>query len=299
MAPLRTSLALAVAGAAGIILAGPAAAVAAPDRIVGGVITYAVKQGDTLRTIGARYGTDPRTLIADNDLPPSAILRVGQRLTIDNRHIGPRGVSPGAIVVNVPQRMLYYAVDTNDVRGVPVAAGRKGWSTPIEEFTVTAKETDPSWEVPASILEEARQRGRPLPAVVSPGPDNPLGKFWLGLSVGRIGIHGTNAPSSVYGTVTHGCIRLGPDDIAWLYAQVSVGTPGRFVYEPVLLAVDGSEVFLEVHPDVYQRTASASQLARELASAAGVMDRVDWVLADAIIAAHHGIARRVTLDIVR
>ncbi|HLG57578.1 MAG TPA: L,D-transpeptidase family protein [Vicinamibacterales bacterium] len=299
MAPLSTSLALAVAGAAGVILAGPAAGVAAPDRIVGGVTTYAVKQGDTLRIIGARYGTDPQTLVADNALPPSAILRVGQRLTIDNRHIVPGGVSPGAIVVNVPQRMLYYGVETDDVRGMPVAAGQRGWPTPIGEFTVVTKKTDPSWEVPASILEEARQRGRPLPAIVPPGPANPLGKFWLGLSVGHLGIHGTNAPSSVYGTVTHGCIRLGPDDIAWLYAQVTVGTPGRFVYEPVLVTADGSEVFLEVHADVYQRTASASQLARDLASAEGVMDRVDWVLADAIIAARHGIARRVTVDITR
>src|SRR5207244_4257585 len=56
-------------------------------------------------------------------------------------------------------------------------------------------------------------QGKPVLTHVPPSPANPLGKYWLGLSIPGVGIHGTNAPSSIYNLQTHGCIRLHPDDI--------------------------------------------------------------------------------------
>lgn len=261
--------------------------------LTGDVSTYTTTKGDTLQSIGARVGVDVTTLAADNGLKETATLPVGLSLRIDNRHIVPAGVTPGVITINVPQRLLFYEWQ-NVVSTLPVAVGQPGWKTPRRPFTVVTKETNPSWEVPESIREEARRAGRTLPAVVPPGPNNPLGRFWLGLSIPGVGIHGTNAPASIYRAATHGCVRLGPEDIAWLFERVLVGTLGRVIYEPILLAVVGDEIFLEVHRDIYrqQHGVPADQV-RALAEAAGVTADISWDAVEAALEARRGIATRV------
>lgn len=99
-----------------------------------------------------------------------------------------------------------------------------------------------------------RHAGRAPLVRVAPGPDNPLGDTWFGLSLPGIGIHGTNAPASIYRHQTHGCIRLHPDDIHQLFEIVAVGAVGEIVYQPLLLSVINGHVFLEAHPDVYRRS---------------------------------------------
>jgi L,D-transpeptidase ErfK/SrfK len=263
-----------------------------PVAVTGGVAVYTVVKGDTLQYVSARFGTDPAVIAADNGLKPNAMLQVGQTLRIDNRHIVP-AVEHATIVINVPQRMLFY-VGEGETRGMPVAVGQSGWRTPTQPFTVATRETDPSWEVPKSIQAEARRAGKTLPSVVPPGPNNPLGKYWLGLSIPSVGIHGTNAPSSIYRVTTHGCIRVGTEDIAWLHARVTVGTPGAIVYEPILVAVVGGDVFLEVHRDVYGRLDTTPiALVRRLVAAAGVEQHVDWAAAERVIRARDGIARSI------
>lgn len=262
-------------------------------RITGGVSTYTTAKGDTLLSIGARFGVDATTLAADNALKTNAAVPVELSLRIDNRHIVPAGVASGAITINVPQRLLFYEWD-GTVAAFPVAVGQPDWRTPRRPFIVLTKETNPAWDVPESIREEARRAGRTLPAVVPPGPNNPLGKFWLGLSIPGVGIHGTNAPASIYRAATHGCIRVGPENIAWLFARVAVGTPGQVIYQPILLAVVGGEVFLEVHRDIYrQQRGEADDQVRTLAEAAGVSSDVDWDAVEAAIDLRRGVATRV------
>ena len=263
------------------------------DGVTGTVTAYTVAAGDTLATIGSRYGVDPATLAAANGIKPAARLKPGNTLWIDNRHIVPPQLEAGRIIVNVPQRMLFFD-DGTSVTAFPVAVGRSTWRTPLGAFHIVKREQNPSWEVPASIQEEARRAGKVLPPVVPPGPDNPLGKFWLGLSLGDVGIHGTNAPSSIYRVTTHGCIRVHPDDIAALFPRVTMETTGMVVYEPVLLAVQGSEVFVEAHRDVYGGEPDGRATVQRLADAAGVADRIDWAAVDAVLAARHGVARVVT-----
>ena len=264
-------------------------------RIVGGTSTHAVAAGESWRSVGARFGEDPEVIAAENALRADKPLRAGQVLRIDNRHIVPDVSSPRSIVVNLPQRMLFFADDANHVTGLPVAAGRSTWRTPIATFEIRTMERDPSWEVPVSIQEEARHAGRSLPAVVPPGPDNPLGKFWLGLTIPNVGIHGTNAPLSIYRLATHGCMRLHPDDIEWLFDRVEIGWPGEIIYEPVLLAVVGSDVFIEAHPDVYGRAAGDErEWVRDRAAALGVTGRIDWTLVDRELRRRSGIARLVS-----
>jgi len=124
-----------------------------------------------------------------------------------------------------------------------------------------------------------------------------LGAFWLGLDSGGIGIHGTNAPASIYRFASHGCIRLHPDDIAWLFPRVALGATVALIYEPVLLARAGSRVFLEVHPDVYGLQGATLARVRELAAALELAERIDWDAAKRVMDARHGVARDVTREV--
>jgi L,D-transpeptidase ErfK/SrfK len=263
------------------------------DQLAGGEFDYVVERGDSLTRIGARFGVSAGTLAALNNIAPASLLKVGQRLRVDNRHIVADFVADG-IIINIPQRMLFYFKEGRLMRSYPVALGRPDWPTPTGRFKIIVKEENPTWEVPQSIQEEMRSEGKAVETCVPPGPDNPLGQYWLGLSIGGYGIHGTIAPASIYHFQTHGCIRLHPDDIAELFDRVKVGTPGRLIYQPVLLAVlDDGRILLEVHRDIYNKGIDPVQTARGMAEANGLSRDIDWSRADAVIAAQEGLAREV------
>jgi L,D-transpeptidase ErfK/SrfK len=265
-----------------------------PAVLTGGITTHSVAPGETWTSLAARFGVEAATIAFDNHLTADRALEPGRELLIDNRHLAPAGIAAGEIVINVPQKMLFFR-DGDRVLAFPIAAGRTTWQTPQGPFTVERKEQDPAWHVPASIRAESARKGQLLPLVVPPGPRNPLGQFWIGLSLAGIGIHGTSAPSSIYQNSTHGCIRLQSDSIQDLFGRVTVGTRGRIVYEPVLMAVSGDAIYLEVHQDVYRRLPTAtSRYARELAKRLAVNDRIDWLVADAEIERRAGVARRVS-----
>ena len=265
------------------------------QSLIGEPHIVAVTAGDTLLSLGSRFGIDSATIARDNARSPEAPLRVGEMLRLDNRHIIPAFTPGTAILINVPQRMLFLAAE-GGARAFPVAVGRAGWPTPLGAFSIVSKEVNPTWDVPESIREEARRAGRSLPQKVPPGPDNPLGAYWMALSGGGIGIHGTNVPSSVYRAVTHGCIRLRPEDIAALFAEVQVGAKGVLTYQPVLAAVAGSDIFVEAHRDVYGRgPADALAFVKAQTQALGVFDRIDWAVVAQVIRERAGIARVVTL----
>ena len=294
--------ALAVLVTAGSALSTPASGqVVISTQLSGTVQEYAVRAGDTLTAIGARFGVDARVIASTNGQAWAAPLPIGRNLTIDNRHIVPATNSTDAagviaIAINVPQRMLFLMRDGTMVRAYPMAAGRPTWPTPIGSFQVLAKEAHPTWDVPLSIQEEMRSEGTPVVTQVPPGPDNPLGDHWIGLSIPGLGIHGTPAPSSIYSLASHGCIRLHPDDVVGLFADVTVGTLGVIVYEPVLLAVTPSGVFLEAHRDAYrQRRGATVDDVREAVRAAGRTEwEIDWPAVATTLAHREGIARRVS-----
>jgi L,D-transpeptidase ErfK/SrfK len=286
-------LAVVIACVSSTLVSAQVTGVSAARALTGGVRTHVVVKGETLGSIGARYGADPATVAADNGIAVSATLKPGQPLVVDNRHLVPDLAGQGLLVVNVPQRMLFYRVD-GMVAGMPVAVGLPNWQTPVRPFTVAIKETDPTWDVPVSIQEEARLKGRSLPARVPPGPNNPLGRFWLGLSLPGVGIHSTNAPSSIYRVTTHGCIRVGPSDMEWLFPRVAAGAAGEVIYEPILLGLVGDEIYLEVHRDVYRRLKTTpGAVVLDMARGAGLDMDIDWARADTVIAARHGVARLV------
>lgn len=263
------------------------------SQITGGEFSYTVMPGDSLTSVGARFGVDVRVIAESNQLDPASRLNIGQSLRIDNRHIAPE--SRGAdIVINVPQRLLFYYRGGGIFRRYPISAGKRTWPTPIAEFSVVSTERDPVWDVPLSIQEEMRNQGKPVITQVPPSPQNPLGKYWIGLSLPAVGIHGTNAPVSIYKLETHGCIRLHPEDIEDLFSIVQPGDVGRIIYETVFMARIGDFVFLEVHPDPYRNGSHSLAEVSEIARAAGFLDAVDWTLAEDVIRKRDGVARDVT-----
>jgi L,D-transpeptidase ErfK/SrfK len=265
--------------------------------IAGSEFVYAVQRGDSLASVGARFGVTASALANANDIAAQARLKESQKLRVDNRHIVPASLDNG-IVINIPQRMLFYFKNNVLLHYFPVGLGRPDWPTPTGSFTVLVKEENPVWDVPKSIQEEMQREGKPVQTCVPPGPENPLGKHWLGLSLRGYGIHGTIAPTSIYQFRTHGCIRLHPDHVAELFAAVSPGTPGMIVYQRLMVAKVGSRIFLEAHPDVYLKEADPMKQFHEAIRFHNLAAEVDWGSAKDIIGRQEGIARVVTKEAV-
>lgn len=250
----------------GLLIATAALAAGERPALTGEVQRYEVMRGDTLALVAARFGLEPPVLARDNGLAPGARLTPGDTLEIDNRHVVPAGFEDG-IVINLPQRRLFLFRGGSLKQSYPVAVGSGGWRTPIGEFTIREMEVDPSWEVPTSIQAEMAREGKRVLTRVAPGPDNPLGTRWIGLTP-SIGIHGTNAPSSIFTYSTHGCIRMSIEDVEHLFDQVAKGDPVAIIYEPLLVVKDGRDVFVEVHRDPYGRGGvSRAALVNALAAA--------------------------------
>lgn len=289
---------LAVCGPLHAQMAAPAVEPALASRVVGGALDYDARAADSLSAVGARFGVDVATLASTNGLRAGARLALGQRLRVENPHLVPALTDPSeasAILVNVPQRMLFRFRAGQLASAYPIAAGRPSWRTPLGRFEIDERATDKSWIVPLSIQEEMRREGKPVRSVVPPGPDNPLGRHWLGLSSVSCGIHSTIAPTSIFSLRTHGCIRLHPDDAAALYEDVPLGEAVRIFYEPVLLGVlpDG-RVCLEAHRDAYGLAPAAEAVLDRLVAGAGAAERVDRERALEVLRARAGVARDVT-----
>jgi L,D-transpeptidase ErfK/SrfK len=259
--------------------------------LTGSTFTYIVRPADTLTSVSARFGVTNATLLWLNGLPPKARLRPGDALVVSNRHIAVLDAAT-PLVLNVAQRMIFFT-DRGGTTAYPVAVGLRTWPTPRGRFTIIEKESNPAWDVPLSIQEEMRQQGKPVITRVPPGPDNPLGAHFLRLSFPAVGIHGTNGPATVFRFASHGCIRMHPDDIAALFSRTEVGMAGVSVYEPVLLAVDGGAIVLEVHPDVYRRGPPPLAHVQSLAAAYGVSTVIDW----AHVADEIRLARGIAVDV--
>ena len=241
------------------LVAGNALAVAAvfplpPESvdIVGKLQVARAGYEDTLADLARRYGLGQDEILWANPQVDKWLPGDGAPLVLPTRYILPDAPREG-LVVNLPEMRLYYY--PKPARGEqpvvtthPVSVGRMDWSTPLGLTKVAAKTKDPAWYPPASVRAEHAADGDPLPDVVPPGPDNPLGAFALRLGLPGYLIHGTNRPYGVGMRVTHGCLRMYPEDIERLFPQVPVGTPVRLLNQPVKAALIADTLFLEVHP---------------------------------------------------
>lgn len=259
--------------------------------IIGEVDRYEVMTGDTLGLVAARFGIEPAVLARDNNIAANARLNPGDTLQVDNRHIVPAGFTDG-IVVNLPQRRLFLFRDGEVRQSYPVAVGTGSWKTPTGEFSIQTLEIDPTWDVPKSIQAEMARKGKRVLTRVEPGPDNPLGSRWIGVN-GSIGIHGTNAPSSIFKFATHGCVRMATEDVEHLFELVQKGDSVSFIYEPVLVARQGDDVFVEVHKDPYGRGGVTRQAVASRLEAVGAGAFLSHPDIDVALKAREGRAREL------
>jgi L,D-transpeptidase ErfK/SrfK len=214
------------------------------------------KYQDTLLDIAHRYSLGYEEIIRANPGVDMWLPGQGTQILLPGRRILPPGPRDG-IVVNLPEHRLYYYPKPKKgkkrvVVTFPVSIGRMDWHSPLGETEIVAKQKHPSWYPPESIRKEHARNGDPLPKVVPPGPKNPLGeyKMRLGVGDGTYEIHGTNNPLAVGMAVTHGCIRMYPEDVAALFAMVPVGTKVWLVNDPVKVAYVDGDLLMEAHPPV-------------------------------------------------
>ena len=257
---------------------------------------------DTLFDIARRYGLGYEEIVRANPSVDIWIPGEGTRVLLPTRRILPPGSREG-IVVNLPEHRLYYYPkpaknEAPMVITYPVSIGKDGDATPLGQTRIIEKIEHPSWVPTQSIRNEHAALGDPLPRVIGPGPDNPIGDFKmrLGFGNGTYEIHGTNKPISVGTAATYGCIGMYPEDLAALYALISVGTPVRLINVPVKIAWSAGTLLVEAHPaiDAHGRTVALTfnQLADVLNESAQdarvsiLWERAPYVLerADGVIA---------------
>ena len=232
---------------------------------------YRLGPQETLIELARRTGVGYKALVAANPnidpwLPPEGRdVLLPYAAVLPSIHVG--------ITVNLAEFRLYYIWregGTTQVRIYPIGVGIEGRETPEREFTVTAKIENPAWTPPATLLKE-----RPgHPTYVPPGPDNPLGEFWMQLAEGY-GIHGTNRPFGVGRRVSQGCIRMYPEDIRDLFRRVPLGTPVRVIYQPIKVGFRDGNLMVEVHHDYLGRISNPLEEVLGLKNALGWKGAVD------------------------
>jgi len=159
------------------------------------------------------------------------------------------------IVVNLPQTRLFVFQDGSLVASYPVAVGKMLTATPTGDYEIKGVYRDPSWHVPKSIQDEMRRKGKTVQTVVPPGPDNPLGPVFIRFGEPKLGLgfHGTNAPASVPGFRSHGCVRMKNDDALALADTVKKGASVTVAYQSVLLNEDSAgQLWLTAYHDGYK-----------------------------------------------
>lgn len=243
---LATLFAVAVAAAA---VARAAQFPLAPHAdAIGALKSYTTKRSDTLLDVARRFDLGYTQLIAANRNVSAWAPGTGRRIKLPSFYILPYAPHEGIVVNLAEQRLFYYPPGGRTVETFPVGIGLNLNMTPLGTTRVVSKEANPTWYPPQSIRAEEPS----LPGAVPPGPNDPLGDFALHLSWPSYLIHGTNLPDGIGRNVSHGCIRLYPEDIATLFHAVPVGTPVRVVNQPVEAGWIGNELYLEVHPNQQQ-----------------------------------------------
>jgi L,D-transpeptidase ErfK/SrfK len=223
------------------------------DSVIGVVTTAFANREDTLHDIGRRYGVGYEEMLAANPGIDPWLPGDGTEVLIPSRYVLPDAPREG-IVVNLPEHRLYYFPPARKgerriVRSYPISTGKMDWKTPLGTTRIVSKQEKPNWYPPASVLKEHEERGDPLPKVVPAGPDNPLGAhaMRLGIPGGAYLIHGTNKPAGVGMQVTHGCIRMYPENIAELFALVPVNTKVNLIDQTTKVGWQRGTLYVERH----------------------------------------------------
>jgi L,D-transpeptidase ErfK/SrfK len=261
-------------------------------------INYTIQKGESFYKIAQSFdlGVD-ELLRANPEITDPKLLRVGEKIILPTIHLIP-DVKREGIVINLAETQLYFFTD-EQIFTFPISIGADE-KTPIGKTKVLRKRENPSWIPPASIREENPN----LPEIVPSGPNNPLGNYALYLDgshnykMHNIMIHGTNNPRSIGSKVSHGCIRLYPQDIELLFNEVEIDTEVLIINQPIKVNEINNEVYLEVHlaetPDVVFENLGVKKLICKKTS--DCEEKIDWQKVDEVVMENRGIPVKVSFE---
>ncbi len=217
--------------------------------VYGKILKVKAAPNDTLLDIARRHDLGYNQIVAANPGQDPWTPRPDTTILVPKLFTLPVSRPSSGIVVNLAEMRLYYFDVSEDGKTkfytCPVGVGREGYATKLGLYMVRSKAENPTWVVPPSVRKESPD----LPAKIPPGPSNPLGRYILRFSRLQYGIHGTNRPWGVGRRVSHGCIRLYPEDIEHLFPLVPMGTLIQISYEPVKAGWDENRCYLQVFRD--------------------------------------------------
>lgn len=217
------------------------------NDVIGHLQFTTVQPGQDFYSIARHYDVGLYELVEANPGIDPAGPRVGTELIIPSEYVLP-DVPRKGIVVNVAEmRMYYYPKGQHVVYTFPVGIGQVGWNTPLGKLHIVEKIKNPVWIVPDSIMKFRKAHGDPVPKIVREGPDDPLGRFAMRLSLHNYLIHSTNEPDGVGQRSSAGCIRMFPENIKQLFPMVPVGTPVNIINRPFKIGVQNGRILLEAH----------------------------------------------------
>lgn len=251
------------------------------DRVV------SARASDTLLGIARKYSVGYWEIQAANPHVDLWLPGRGTRVVIPGRFIIPPLAHVGIIVNLAAHRLFYFPRLGRHAQPVvityPVSPGTRGWDTPVGVTRIVRKVPHPVWVPTPSILRAHAKEGDPIPRVYPAGPNNPMGEWALQttLSGGEIYIHGTNNPMAIGMAVTHGCVRLYPEDIAALFHAVPVGTRVTIVNQPILATLQDGRLYLSIHPPLHSQNVPATPdyaaISRVIDQAIGTATvAIDW-----------------------
>ena len=216
--------------------------------LVGNIRHIVSRKEDTLLDIARNNKLGYVEILAANPGVDPWIPGEGTKITLPTGHLLPNGPRKGVLLNLVDQRLYYFPADGGPTQSYPIGTGQEAWDTPRGSTKIVRKKRNPSWYVPKSIRKEDPE----LPAIVKPGPDNPLGQHALYLGWAAYLIHGTNNPWGVGRRVSHGCIRMYPEDIKSLFPRIPVGTQVTVVSQEMKTGWVDGQLMVEVHPNLEQ-----------------------------------------------
>ncbi|MEE8287477.1 MAG: L,D-transpeptidase family protein [Gammaproteobacteria bacterium] len=231
--------------------------------VIGDVQVTVARHKDTLHDIARRYDLGYQEIVAANPGVDPWLPGQGTQVVLPTQFVLPNGKREGLILNLASMRLYYFPKPANGEAPVvithPIGIGREGWQTPEGLSHVTQKVVRPSWTVPASVLREYAEKGEPLEPIVPPGPDNPLGSHAMRLSIPGYLIHGTNKSYGVGMRISHGCVRLYPEDIVRLFPEVPLGTRVRIINEPYVAGWRDGRLYLDAHKPLSEEAARSGR----------------------------------------
>jgi len=254
------------------------------DDVVGEIRVVVAKESDTLLDIARQYDLGYNEIIAANPNVDPWLPKDGTPVILPTRFILPDAPRKG-VVLNVAKMRLYYYQPASrhapaQVVTHPVGVGRPDWNTPVGKTRVVAKQRHPAWFPPASVRKEHAQEHDPLPTRVPPGADNPLGDHAWRLKIPGYLIHGTNRPWGVGMRVSHGCVRLYPEDAETLFTRLPVGTTVTIVEQPVLLGSQAQQLYLQAFSPENQETEEEDETGDARPDPAAITEAIAEIIGD-------------------